>query len=412
MNQIKDHFPEGDSFRRELGVRYRNATVGQIVFLSALLIAIVSLTALIYNIVDGAFGYTAYEYKTDPSTISSKPLTELNQQELLDVLKANISTGAYKKLNNEQPMETRSEADLLSLILERIIRIDTKATWPLTQSLLHKAEIEAEVAEKYPDAKLEFRNWLTYSFLTSPMSSHAEFAGARTAILGSLWLVGIAVLFALPIGTGAAIYLQEYAQKNIFTRIIQTNINNLAGVPSIVYGMLGLALFVRVLEPFTSGSMFGVTDSNGRTILAAGLTMGMLVLPLIIINAQEAIKAVPDSLRQAAYGVGATKWQTIWHHVLPNSIAGILTGTILAISRAIGETAPLIVVGASTFITVDPSGPFSKFTALPIQIYQWTTRAQSEFHAIAASAIIVLMVMLLSLNATAILLRNRFQRRL
>lgn len=412
MNQIKNNFPEGDSFRRELDARYRNATIGQIAFLSALLIAIISLTALLYNIVDGAFGYTAYEYKLDPATISSKPLTELNQQELLDVLKANISTGAYKKLNNEQAMETRSQADLLSLILERIVRIETKDTWTLTESIFHKAEIEAEVAANYPDAKLEFRNWLTMSFLTSPMSSHAEFAGARTAILGSLWLVGIAILFALPIGVGAAVYLQEYAKKNLFTRIIQTNINNLAGVPSIVYGMLGLALFVRVMEPLTSGSMFGVTDSNGRTILAAGLTMGVLVLPLIIINAQEAIKAVPDSLRQAAYGVGATRWQTIWHHVLPNSIAGILTGTILAISRAIGETAPLIVVGASTFITVDPSGPFSKFTALPIQIYQWTTRAQSEFHAIAASAIIVLMVLLLSLNATAILLRNRFQRRL
>ncbi|MFN8380743.1 MAG: phosphate ABC transporter permease PstA [Anaerolineales bacterium] len=412
MNQIKNNFPEGDSFRRELDARYRNATIGQIAFLSALLIAIVSLTALLYNIVDGAFGYTAYEYKLDPATISSKPLTELNQQELLDILKANISTGAYKKLNNEQAMETRSKADLLSLVLERIIRIETKATWTLTESLFHKADIEAEVAKDYPDAKLEFRSWLTMSFLTSPMSSHAEFAGARTAILGSLWLVGIAILFALPIGVGAAVYLQEYARKNLFTRIIQTNINNLAGVPSIVYGMLGLALFVRVMEPFTSGSMFGVTDSNGRTILAAGLTMGVLVLPLIIINAQEAIKAVPDSLRQAAYGVGATKWQTIWHHVLPNAIAGILTGTILAISRAIGETAPLIVVGASTFITVDPEGPFSKFTALPIQVYQWTTRAQSEFHAIAASAIIVLMILLLSLNATAILLRNRFQRRL
>ncbi len=412
MNQSTNNFPEGDAFRSELNGRYRSATVGQILFLSALLIAMVSLTALLYNIVDGAFGYTAFEYKVDPATITSKPLTELSQQELLEILKANISKGAYNKLNNEQAMETRSQADLLSLILERIIQIETKATWSLTQSLFNKAEIEAEVAEKYPEATLEFRNWLTMSFLTSPMSSRAEFAGARTAILGSLWLVGIAILFALPIGIGAAVYLQEYATKNLLTSIIQTNINNLAGVPSIVYGMLGLALFVRVLEPFTSGSMFGITDSNGRTILAAGLTMGMLVLPLIIINAQEAIKAVPDSLRQAAYGVGATRWQTTWHHVLPNSIAGILTGTILAVSRAIGETAPLIVVGASTFITVDPEGPFSKFTALPIQIYQWTTRAQSEFHAIAASAIIVLMVMLLSLNATAILLRNRFQRRL
>jgi phosphate transport system permease protein len=224
-------------------------------------------------------------------------------------------------------------------------------------------------------------------------------------------MVGIAILFALPIGTGAAIYLQEYATKNFLNRIIQTNINNLAGVPSIVYGMLGLAIFVRAFEPFTSGSMFGVMDSNGRTILSAGLTMGTLVLPLVIINAQEAIKAVPDSLRQAAFGVGATRWQTTWHHVLPNALPGILTGSILAVSRAIGETAPLIIVGASTFISIDPDGPFSKFTALPIQIYQWTTRAQSEFHAIAASAIIVLLVMLLTLNATAVLLRNRVQRK-
>jgi phosphate transport system permease protein len=193
--------------------------------------------------------------------------------------------------------------------------------------------------------------------------------------------------------------------------LIQTNINNLAGVPSIVYGMLGLAVFVRTFEAFTSGATFGVTDSNGRTVLSAGLTMGILVLPLIIINAQEAIKAVPDSLRQAAFGVGATRWQTIWHHVLPNAIPGILTGSILAISRALGETAPLIVVGASTFITIDPQGVFSKFTALPIQIYNWTTRPQAEFHSIAASAIIVLLVLLLTLNATAILLRNRFQRR-
>ena len=268
-----------------------------------------------------------------------------------------------------------------------------------------------EVAEKYPDAKLEFRSWLTPQFLVSPMSSRAEFAGVRTAVLGSLWLVGIALLFALPIGTGAAVYLQEYAPKNWLTKIIQTNINNLAGVPSIVYGMLGLAIFVRVMEPLTSGSLFGVMDSNGRTILSAGLTMGLLILPLIIINVQEAIKSVPDSLRQAAYGVGATRWQTVWHHVLPNALPGILTGSILALSRALGETAPLIIVGASTFISVDPSGPFSKFTALPIQIYQWTTRAQSEFHAIAAGAIIVLMVLLLTLNATAILMRNRFQRK-
>lgn len=411
MSNQQTNYPEGPAFQSALRTRYRVASIWQSLFLSALLIAIITLTALIYNVIDGAFGYIAYEYKDAPTQFTSTPINELTQEELLVIIKENLSSGAYNKLNDEQPMEERSQADLLNLFLERLVRIDTKGTWSMTDSLLRADEIRAEVTEKYPDAILEFRSWLTPQFLVAPMSSRAEFAGVRTAVLGSLWLVGIAILFALPVGTGAAIYLQEYAQKNWLTNVIQTNINNLAGVPSIVYGMLGLALFVRVLEPLTSGSMFGVTDSNGRTILAAGLTMGILVLPLMIINAQEAIKAVPDSLRQAAFGVGATRWQTIWHHVLPNALPGILTGSILALSRALGETAPLIVVGASTFISIDPEGPFSKFTALPIQIYQWTTRAQSEFHAIAAGAIIVLLVLLLTLNATAIFLRNRFQRR-
>jgi len=409
MNQ--NHYPQNDSFRRTLSGRYRLANLWQGLFFTALVIAILSLVALLYNVVDGAFGYVAYEYKHAPSEFSAKPLDQLSKSELLELLKTNLSSGAFKKLDNEKPMEKRFKSDLYSLVLERLIQIDTKQTWSLTDSILHAKDIKAEVSQKYPKAKLEFRSWLTPVFLTTPMSSKAEFAGVRTAILGSLWMVGIAILFALPIGTGAAIYLQEYADKNFINRVIQTNINNLAGVPSIVYGMLGLAIFVRTFEGFTSGSMFGVTDSNGRTILSAGLTMGILVLPLIIINAQEAIKAVPDSLRQAAFGVGATRWQTVWHHVLPNALPGILTGSILAVSRAIGETAPLIVVGASTFISVDPSGPFSKFTALPIQIYQWTTRAQSEFHSIAAAAIIVLLILLLTLNATAVLLRNRVQRK-
>jgi phosphate transport system permease protein len=224
----------------------------------------------------------------------------------------------------------------------------------------------------------------------------------------------ITILFAFPLGVGAAIYLEEYAVDNRINRLIQTNINNLAGVPSIIYGMLGLAVFVRMLEVLTSGKLFGLVDpttANGRTILSAGLTLGLLILPLIIINSQEAIKSVPNSLRQAGMGLGATRWQTIWHHVLPNAMPGVLTGTILAVSRAIGETAPLVVVGASTFITVDPTNPFSKFTTLPIQIYQWTSRPQDEFRNIAAAAILVLLVLLLTLNATAVLLRNRFSKR-
>jgi phosphate transport system permease protein len=212
---------------------------------------------------------------------------------------------------------------------------------------------------------------------------------------------------------GAAIYLEEYGGSSRAAQIIETNINNLAGVPSIIYGMLGLAVFVRAFEALTSGRIFGVVDpttANGRTVLSAGLTLGLLILPLIIINAREAIRAVPNSLREAGYGLGATKWQTIRAHVLPNAIPGIMTGVILAVSRALGETAPLVVIGASTFIVIDPNSPFSKFTTLPIQIYQWTSRPQPEFQHLAAAAIVVLLVLLLAMNATAILLRNKYRR--
>ena len=294
-----------------------------------------------------------------------------------------------------------------------MVEPEAAATWSLFDSLFHKAEINAEVAEKYPNAELMFTSWLNGDFLVSPQSADPERAGVRTAVFGSLWVVAITILFSFPLGVGAAIYLEEYAGDKWFNRLIQTNINNLAGVPSIIYGMLGLAIFVRALEPLTSGAFLGSVDpttANGRTILSAGLTLGLLILPLIIINAQEAIRAVSGSLRQASFGLGATKWQTIWHHVLPNSVPGILTGTILAVSRALGETAPLIVVGASTFITFDPESPFSKFTTLPIQIYQWTSRPQDEFRNIAAAAIIVLLVILLSLNGIAVVMRNKYSK--
>jgi phosphate transport system permease protein len=299
-------------------------------------------------------------------------------------------------------------------VIERVVRYEVDEAWTLWESLIQSAQIQAKVASSYPKADLRFINWLNADFVIRPQTSQALTAGIRTAILGSLWTILITIHFAFPIGVGAAIYLEEYATDNWLNRTIRTNINNLAGVPSIVYGILGLAIFVRALEPLTSGEIFGLVDSttaNGRTVLAAGLTLGLLVLPIIIINAQEAIRAVPQSLRKASYGLGATKWQTVWSHVLPNAMPGILTGTILAISRAIGETAPLVVVGASTAISFDPSSPFSKFTTLPIQIYQWTARPQEEFRAIAAAAILVLLGLLLTLNASAIVLRNRFSRK-
>lgn len=316
----------------------------------------------------------------------------------------------------------RDQINVLNLVEELIVKPKIVASWTLVDSLFKRDDIEAEATEKYPNAVLDFRSWVTPNFLVAAQSSEPALAGVRTAILGSLWTIAITILIAFPIGVGAAIYLEEYASAvshPVLSRvntIIQTNINNLAGVPSIIYGMLGLAIFVRALEAFTSGTALGAaadpTTANGRTIISAGLTLALLILPMIIINAQEAIRAVPLSLRQAGMALGATKWQTIWAHVLPNAIPGILTGTILAMSRAMGETAPLVVVGAATFITVDPDGPFSKFTTLPIQIYQWTARPQAEFRNIAAAAIIILLVLLLSLNAVAIILRNRYSRRL
>jgi phosphate transport system permease protein len=346
------------------------------------------------------------------STVFPSNLREAPTADKIAMLKASISTGRARALEAAKALGQRTDAELVQLLTDEVVRPQIAATWTLMESLFDKPAIEEAVLE-IPNANLVFRSWITQSFLISPQSSKPEFAGVRTAILGSLFVTLIAFLFSAPLGIGAAIYLEEYGGQSRLARIIETNINNLAGVPSIIYGMLGLAVFVRAMEALTSGRIFGVVDqttANGRTVLSAGLTLGLLILPLIIINAREAIRAVPHSLREAGYGLGATQWQTIWAHVLPNAVPGILTGVILSVSRALGETAPLIVVGASTFIVVDPSGAFSKFTTLPVQIYQWTARPQQEFQHLAAAAIIVLLVLLLAMNAAAILLRNKYQR--
>lgn len=398
--------------------RHQRGRVWEVIFQISTVIGIIALVMLLLNITNSAFGYVALTNQVEPESlaINGIPLESLHETDLTFILQENISAGLFRRFENDKPFAERDREDILALIYERVIAPEINQTWSLQASLFNKSEIDAIVAEKYPDADLVFKSWLSDDFIVTPQSSEPIRAGVRTAILGSLWVIFITVVFAFPTGVGAAIYLEEYATDTPINRIIQTNINNLAGVPSIIYGILGLAIFVRILEPLTSGAIFGVggeqATANGRTILSAGLTLGLLILPLIIINAQEAIRAVPPSLRQASYGLGATKWETVWHHVLPSALPGILTGAIFAISRAIGETAPLVVVGASTFITFDPDGPFSKFTVLPIQIYQWTSRPQDEFRNIAAAAIIVLLVLLLLLNASAVLLRNRFSRQL
>ncbi|MBN2503661.1 MAG: phosphate ABC transporter permease PstA [Anaerolineales bacterium] len=408
---------ENKEFSSNLKRRHVKGSRWQMVFRVSTIIGVVALSLLLLNIINSAFGYVAIENEVDPESlaVNGVALDDLPKEELVSILEANVSAGLFRRFEHDMPFEERTSEEVLELVYERVIEPKVIERWSLFDSVFRADEIKTGVAEEHPNARVSFESWLDIAFITSPQSGDAVRAGVRTAIFGSLWTISIAFLFAFPIGVGAAIYLEEYASDNMINRVIQTNINNLAGVPSIIYGILGLAIFVRGLEKITSGAFLGVTDpttANGRTILSAGLTLGLLILPLIIINAQEAIKAVPNSLRQASFGLGATRWQTVWHHVLPNSIPGILTGTILAVSRAIGETAPLVVVGASTFITVDPDGPFSKFTTLPIQIYQWTSRPQDVFRNIAAAAIIVLLIMLLSLNATAVLLRNRFSQKL
>ncbi|HWC31633.1 MAG TPA: phosphate ABC transporter permease PstA, partial [Actinomycetota bacterium] len=239
---------------------------------------------------------------------------------------------------------------------------------------------------------------LSLRLLTEPPSATPELAGARPAILATLYMGLLLFAFVVPIGVGTAVYLEEYANRQRwYNRLLEANIQNLAAVPSIVYGILGLAFLVR-----------GV--GLGRVLLAGAMILTLLVLPIVIVASREAIRAVPDSIRQGAYALGATKWQVIWRQVLPAAVPGVATGSILALARAIGETAPLLLVGALTYVAVDPTilGPF---TALPVQIFQWTARPQEEFKLLAAAGIIVLLALLLTMNGFAIWLRNRYQRR-
>lgn len=240
--------------------------------------------------------------------------------------------------------------------------------------------------------------WLSWRLISEMPSRIAENAGMNSAIWGSIWIVLGSAVVAFILGLGTAIYLEEYAEKNRWTSFIQTNISNLAGVPSIVYGLLGLVVFVDWMH-------------MGRSLLAGLLTMGLLILPVVVISSREAIRAVPPSLREASYGVGATKWQTVRHHVLPSAFPGIMTGIILSMSRAIGETAPLLVVGGASQVLFRPSSPLDPFMVMPLQIYNWTGRPQEEFEHLAAAAIVVLMIVLLIMNSVAIGLRQHFSRK-
>ena len=238
---------------------------------------------------------------------------------------------------------------------------------------------------------------LSWDFLTSLPSRRAEDAGIYAALLGTVWVISATAVLAVPVGVGAAIYLEEYGTRDRWFRLIEINIANLAGVPSVIYGLLGLGLFVRVL-------------AFGRSVLAGAATLALLVLPIVILASREALRAVSPSLREASYALGATRWQTIWHQVLPAALPGILTGTMLALSRAIGETAPLITIGALTYVPFAPDGIWSPFSVLPIQVFNWVSRPQEAFVENAAAGIIVLLALLLAMNGLAAWLRDRYQR--
>ena len=597
MNEAKDmprhYMPKEADFFRRLEQRHRRGRYGRLFNYFSIAVAGLALIALFFNVANEAFGTIGVVNTIEPETLTGgRPLNDLSNDELAAILAehvggrlrvlirdtiSQVENNRFTKVTvaeivgdeNVDPaiadqllkaISVEQQAGLLAryadkgslrnLVLEEVIEQQVIASFTLSETIFNfaavKAEIEGPILKEYKkanrldDAKvrvIRFHSWLDSDFLATPMSSTPALAGVRTALIGSIGLMIVVVSVALPIGVGAAIYLEEYAHHGFINRLIETNVRNLAGVPSIIYGMLGLAIFVRALAPFTSGLIFhhnfdvptietvveriapafdgavsfdgtalssdseqldaptlarvvdtflhfgtpsltmlgnspvidmsnalaaafdiavDVTETradedhdletrgayyrfdvaagapisnetydhlmaslvrinsfapNGRTLVSAGLTLVLLILPIIIINAQEAIRAVPYTIREASYGLGATRWQTIWRQVLPAALPGIMTGTILSVSRAVGETAPLIVVGAATFLVADPTSPFSQFTALPIQIYQWTARPQGQFADIAAAAIIVLLALMLSLNAAAIILRNRYSIR-
>jgi ABC-type phosphate transport system permease subunit len=591
--QRRYYMPKEADFFHRLEQRHRRGRFGRLFNYFSIAVAGLALIILFLNVANEAFGAIGVVNTIEPAALTGgPPLADLNKNELATILADNvggrlrvfirdtisqvavdqftkatvaeivddenvdraIAGELLKAISAEQQAgllaKYADHATLLKLVLEEVVEQKVIASFSLSDAIFNfaaiKAEIEGSILNQYLKSErldaaevtvIRFHSWLNSAFLTNPMSSTPALAGVRTALIGSIGLMAVVVLAALPIGVGAAIYLEEYAHHGFLNRLIETNVRNLAGVPSIIYGMLGLAIFVRALAPFTSGLIFhsnfdrptvatvvegiapafdgeisfdgaalqsrskqidaqtlsrlvdtflhfgtpsltmlgnspvmelskalasaldatvdvsaaradeehdievrgayyrfdvadgaAISDKaydqlmaslvrinsfapNGRTLVSAGLTLVLLILPIIIINAQEAIRAVPFTIREASYGLGATRWQTIWRQVLPSALPGIMTGTILSVSRAVGETAPLIVVGAATFLVTDPTSPFSQFTAMPIQIYQWTARPQGQFTDIAAAAIIVLLALMLTLNAAAIFLRNRYSIR-
>lgn len=298
---MSEHLENPLSLEISVIKRNRQSTFGQRVYLSATIVGIIALVALLYTILNDTFGYVIFVNKVEPAQLTNSSLEDIPQNELISILKSELSKGEISRLDKEKSLENRSIEDLKALLVEKVVQPKVIENYTLMESIFKRGEINKTLFDT-PNGNLVFRSWFNKTLLTRSMSNKPETAGIRTALYGSLWMILITILFAFPVGVGAAIYLEEYATYSRINKIIQINIDNLAGVPSIVYGILGLAIFVRALSFLTSGQIIGVEGGNGRTLLSAGLTMGLLVLPLIIINTQEALRSVPVTLKQASFG--------------------------------------------------------------------------------------------------------------
>jgi len=391
MDTQKQNAPEITAGPR-LRFRHAKAKIFAGVCAAATWVGVVMLVVLLTDVVLDSTGWIYSRVDRDPRMIMHKLQTDPQFVAQVEDKKPSILTGMERKANAKQRRLAKNGIELTEAELDSF-RLDY---------LHNQVSKDSEAfAELETDPTLQER-WaiggtIIQDIIAAFPSRFPSKAGLKSALAGSLWLILFTALFAIPIGVSAAVYLEEYAPKNRLSRFIEVNIANLAGVPSIVYGILGLVVFVRGIQ-------------LGRSVLAGALTMCLLILPVIIIAAREAIKAVPDSIRQGAFALGATRWQTVRHHVLPVALPGILTGVILAMSRALGETAPMIMIGALSYVAFVPAGPMDDFTVLPIQIYNWVAMPQQEFHLLAACGIFVLLIFLLLMNSVAIFMRQRAQR--
>lgn len=372
--------------------RHLQGRIFAVVCALATFAGVVMLAVLLLDVVMDSTGWIWSRVDRDPRMFALLQETDAGFAERAAEIEPGLFSGMERKIEARRGRAARNDETLSDAQLAEIRMDYLHGKYSNDETYFERFAMQPTVGQR-----LTVAGEIIGDVFANFPSRHPSKAGIKSAILGSFWLLLLTALIAIPIGIAAAVYLEEYAARNRLNRFIEINIANLAGVPSIVYGILGLAVFVRGMQ-------------LGRVVLAGALTMTLLILPVIIIAAREAIKAVPDSIRQGAFALGGTRWEVVRHHVLPAAMPGMLTGVILAMSRAIGETAPMIMIGALSYVAFVPRGPLDDFTVLPIQIYNWVAMPNKEFHLLAACGIFILLGVLLLMNSAAIYIRHRAQR--